>query len=609
MPRSMRRIVLDQREEGFTLVELVVAMLIIGIVLVSVATVQVGTLQTNADNAARNTATALANGAMEQFRSIPWNVLRKGMASNYLTASGGDVLVSSGVLQVNDTSHTVFVAPSGASDQNLAKPWLPLFDSTGSHTQVINDPEGNGNSYRVKAYVTDNDAHVAGAVGIGVVVEWHRPGSTVIHYTSMFSSAYAPSGGCGSLDTAPFLTSCQPQYHSSANTASVTVLVSASEYDTATGDVGAPVPVVPGTTDGEIYTAGSRGRAETDSAQSTVVSSTVEHAVSSVAPLSGADTATIVGGSRHVLQASDNTADPEAPGPHQAPITGSGDPSLTGITHSGGEEVWVDGDDQRTATVRASTTSSCVVAATSVPAGQPCAAAAVNWDWKTHLRASWLIDGQGVELATVDTNGGTDSTAWAARFRLGGTVGNATLGCSTLSGAGCVSAGARSYVPTMHVGRMASPGWYGVNTAPNGLVYIMSYQDTVLLQRGASQSATAGAMTRTAQIYYWNGTGYQLIDVGLATEGTYNTASVYYDGANVTLSASATIGISKPSGKVSGSPPCAEERCRVEADAGLISVTLKVIVEPASGTPYVLETLALINGSNGNAEFTEPVDA
>jgi hypothetical protein len=159
---------------------------------------------------------------------------------------------------------------------------------------------------------------------------------------------------------------------------------------------------------------------------------------------------------------------------------------------------------------------------------------------------------------------------------------------------------------------MAGAGWDG-GQASSGLVYIsgsaghQGYEDTVVVQRGAAQSATDATMTRAARIYFWNGTAYQLVTVGLSTEGTYDTASVYYHGANVTLTASATISISPAIQKESGSA-CAVDSCKVQADAGMISVTLSIVVEPASGTPYLLETVAIINGSTGQADFTEPDD-
>jgi prepilin-type N-terminal cleavage/methylation domain-containing protein len=608
----MRRIVLDQREDGFTLVELVVAMLIIGVVLVSVATVQVGTLQTNADNAARNTASALANGAMEQFRSIPWNVLRKGMASNYLTASGGDSLVSGGVLTpvAGGLKHySIVVAPGGASDQDLTNARLPLFDTTGSHTQVIVDPEGNGNTYRVKAYVvTDTAAGADGAVGLAVVVEWERPGSAVVHRTSMFSAAYAPVGGCGNLDNAPFLTSCQPQYVSWANTASTSVLVSASEYDTATGDVGAALPVVPGTDSGGINTAGSRARAASDSAQSTSVSANVEFAVSSVSPLDGTDTATLVGGDFLSVQASNNTALPHPlPG---AAFNGYGGDAKTAILSSGNESVWIYGDFGREGHVTATTSSTCTTGPGTVPAGQPCAAAWVSQGpWTTPLGATWKrFDGaRDLQLVTSNNSAAQRSYAWTGRYQLGHAAGP---GCSALSGAGCVSAGAQSYVQTLRVGQMGGTGWIDSSgdPGPAQLVSVSGYADTVLVQRGAAQSATPATITRLGTISYWNGTGYTPVNVSVSPQGVYTTPQVFYDGANVTLTASATIAVSPPSQKVSGSE-CEKDRCRVQADAGLISVTLKIIVEPASGTPYLLEALLLINGSTGLAEYTEPVDA
>jgi hypothetical protein len=161
--------------------------------------------------------------------------------------------------------------------------------------------------------------------------------------------------------------------------------------------------------------------------------------------------------------------------------------------------------------------------------------------------------------------------------------------------------------PTINVGKMVTSGWIG-SKAPKGLVEIVGYNDSVLVERGAAQSTTAAAITRAATINYWNGTAYTPLSVISTTPDTTRTTGVVtYADANVTLTASATVSVSAPIAKTSGAN-CAVDRCRVQGDAGLISVTLKIVVVPASGTPYLLETVLLINGSTAYAQFTEPVD-
>ena len=415
------------------------------------------------------------------------------MASNYLSSSGGDDDVVSGTLKISGVVYTagnpppaIVVASSGASHEDISgTPGLPLFSPSGSHIQVINDPEGNGNIYRVKAYVTAPDGGVTGVLGLAVVVEWQRPGSAVVHRSSVFSSAYAPVGGCGSLDKAPFLTSCQPQYRSSANTASTSVLVSANEYDPLTNAVGDARAVVPGATPGGINSAGARARAASDSAQSTVVTGTVNHSVSSITPLNSDDPASIVGGATYVSQASDNTADPDAPPAHGGLTAGGGTPALAGISGAC-SSISVNADDDRWATAYASTTNSCaIIGANSVPAHQPCAYANLGAG-DSSLEATGVIEGNQFDYATTTLAAANDSKAWVGRFQLGGTSGNAVVGCGTLSGAGCVAAGAISYVPTIAVG-LPPAGWFD-GAAWNGLVVIDGYHDSVLVERGAAHA-------------------------------------------------------------------------------------------------------------------------
>jgi len=586
-------------------------MVIIGIVMVSLITVQVRTLQTNATSGARITATALANEAMEQFRALPWNVLRKGMASNYLTASGGDLLISGGYLTVQGTTLAVTVAPAGASDQNLTVPRVPLFDATGSNARKVTDPEGNGNTYVVKGYVTANSEGVTGAIGLAVVVERRRGTTGVLNRTVVLSTAYAPGGGCGNLDVAPFLTSCQPTYRASSNAASVNALLGSYTYDTATGTTGGQTSVVPGSTSSALSASSAQAQASVDSAQSSVTSGSVVYPLSSISPMLASGTATLVGGGSLLAQASNNTVDANAPAAHGGFTSGTGTPSFTSV--SGTATVSVRGDDGRSGTVTASTTTSCATPSGSfVPAGQPCAASSTSASGVSTLGASWsytnALGTQTLNLVAMAPSAAGKSGAWVGRYVQGGSVGIAgATGCSALTGAGCVSAGANSYLPTVTIGKFASGGWDS-GAASNGLVTISGYRDSVLVQRGGSQQTTPGTYVRRATISYWNGFSYSTIAVGDATATSASTGAVTWTALDMTISAQATVSVSAPSTRDSGSD-CTVDRCRIQVDTGLISVTVRVTVEPLTGDAYVLEGVALLNGANALAQYTEPADA
>jgi len=70
-----------KRDDGFSLVELVVAMAIISGVLLGLVTLQTKAMVTIAQAKERQQATAIANEVLEQLRALPWNSITKGPAS------------------------------------------------------------------------------------------------------------------------------------------------------------------------------------------------------------------------------------------------------------------------------------------------------------------------------------------------------------------------------------------------------------------------------------------------------------------------------------------------------------------------------------------------
>ena len=228
--------VLNHREHGFTMVELVVAMLVIAVVIVSLIAVQISAALTIADARSRQEATALGNEALEQMRAIPWNVLSKGLDHDYLTASGGDSYVTSGNLVVDGLPAVPLVVATAAQDQNSALPWAPLFSATGSNKQVRTDPAGLKSPYTIRAYVTKPVGSPSTLVGLAVIVEWTN-GRGKTNHTTIWSTAYKGSG-CGNLDTQPYLGACQALLDAEATSGSIVSQLTASTAS-------APVTAVP----------------------------------------------------------------------------------------------------------------------------------------------------------------------------------------------------------------------------------------------------------------------------------------------------------------------------------------------------------------------------
>lgn len=78
----------DQPDRGFSLVELVVAMVVLVIVMTALAQVLVSSLQDTAYARQRNEALTLANQAIEETKALGWSVVSEGMSASDLAASG-----------------------------------------------------------------------------------------------------------------------------------------------------------------------------------------------------------------------------------------------------------------------------------------------------------------------------------------------------------------------------------------------------------------------------------------------------------------------------------------------------------------------------------------
>ncbi len=261
------------RDGGFTMMELIVAMVVIAIALLVLTGIQISAARTIAEARDRQEATALGNEAMEQMRAIPFNVLSKGLASNFLSASGGDPWVDGTDLKVDGETTALKIATS-AQDQNLGVPWQPLFDGFGSNLQVRTDAAGTQVPYSIRAYTTQSSTGDAATVGLAVVVSWpDRRGGT--SHTTFRSEAYRGGlDGCGSLDTQPFLGACQALLASSSSSGSIVTTVSGS---TIPSPDSVPTPVL-GT--GTFYTLqmrSSNASAGVDSQQVTIASSYVNY--------------------------------------------------------------------------------------------------------------------------------------------------------------------------------------------------------------------------------------------------------------------------------------------------------------------------------------------
>jgi hypothetical protein len=518
------------------------------------------------------------------------------------------------------------VAASGTNDQALAEPWAPLFDGTGSNIALKYDPSGRGDEYIVKSYVTDDQAGNNVARGLAVVVEWTQRTDGQVATTVLYSTAYAPSGGCGDLNNAPFLASCQALFYSASTSANVVMSASSSLPDDpanpgTVANAGSPVPILPGSSfyTFQMATGGTAARAS--SQQVTVTDSYVRYGgttrddnLSSTQPIDNGWTS---GYQSFTLRASDDLVNPGAAPQNPPDVTASVTSSEESIDSNlaSATRLTARADDKRGGLADASVTQACDtgVGAAQVPATDPCATAKLAASTGLSGYMELKVAGDTVELGRVlHESGITRDTSWAGRFTAG-VLGNSVTGCNPLGGSGCVSAGADRYIGTMNVGKITSgAGQWDDGKAANGLVRVTSYHETVSAQRGTQQPTSPAVFSRSGTVAYWTGSGYTSVSLSAALNTTRAIDVVTWTTPQAVVTASGTLTITPSTASVEGATDttCKTGPCSVDARNGNVATVVTYMIVPTNPAvaPYNLTVSTVINGSQAAASYKEPED-
>jgi prepilin-type N-terminal cleavage/methylation domain-containing protein len=620
-------------DAGFTLVELIVAMVILGVVLVSLIGVQISAAVTIASARDRQAATALANQSMEQMRAMPYNALAKGLVTNFVALAGGDTRVTGTNLKLQDTPSspvTTYPLLVGKGSQNLAQPLPPLFTSTGSNKQVVTDVTGTANTYTIRGYVTDLGGSVPPAtVGLIVTVDWtDRAGKP--RHTFLISAAYR-GGGCGNLDTQPFLGACQALFDSSSSSGTITTQVSAGSVadETSPTYTGFPLPGPSSSNPFYSLAVGTAGvSAVASSQQVTIVRAIDQYGGTTVDDNDPATDPMTVGWGygfdNDVLGASDDPSLSELPANPtdlaNAPGTTATDTRSVGNS-SDSVSFQAQSDYRRSSTADASATASCL---SGIPVKQPCAYAKINNFPQMEGGSGYIlmyVKNQTIRLSRriedLTGNGSNSEEAWAARYQTSPST-LASRGCTTLTAEGCVAAGANRTMATLAIGTAIASGsgttssWNG--QAPEGLVLVQGVTATcpagltesVLVQRGASQKSATETVARCGSIRYWNGSSYTTSPNLTATVGgptlVYTTTPVTLTIGSFSITATAVVTVSPPARTTTGPANCDTDACTITADAGVISIDATYTVT-GFGTPFVVSSGTLVNPPAATASY------
>lgn len=590
MLRRHRHRLLSEREHGFTLAELIVAMMILAIIIVILIGVQLSAMVTIADAAKRQQATAYANQAMETVRAMPWDTIRAGNAPGFHTAGGnvdpyftGDT--SGGIVTVDGADYTVRINGDWTSSD---EPRPPLFDSVGANVMVMRDPAIPDVDFTVRAYIVDSLGGTAASVGLLVIASWTELKTGDTNEIALRSSAYSSSRGCGEVSTHPFLSACQDRFTFSSSSGFASTSITAALEGSAD-----PAPVLPDGNLAEISTRSATVGASGASLQVSDVEGTVRRGGVQTRQLSGDVTAT--GFTELSTGASNNYAVSGGAPPHDA-ISVTAAPSSTQTVSQSGWQVRARSDDGRTGQSTSSTNQPCQVG--QLGAGDPCTYSQLSGSGDFFA----TLDVESDSLQAMSRQGSATSTAGAGRFAFN-TPGT-DYGCQDLAQSGCASARATYQEQTLRIGAPGSGTWE--EGAPY-LVEIGSYTDSVLVQRGFLQASQPASLSRTATVRFWDGGSVQTTPVSSGASGVVaQTGEVTRQlTGDVTIVASAEVAVTPVSEQKLGEDPvvdCVEDVCALSANAGSITVSVQYEITTSEGT-YRIYQSTIITGSTAGAAF------
>jgi prepilin-type N-terminal cleavage/methylation domain-containing protein len=588
------------RDYGFTLTELLVTMVIIGVVLLGLVGLQLTALRTVTLSKQRQQATAAGNEVMERLRSLPYDILVKGMNPSAVSVdpniSGGRLLPASlNEVPVADNT-TLTTAP-------------PLAGGGGSNVTQVPDTASGSVTYAARSYVSRGGAVAADSpVALTVIVSWSSAATQGRTLSERFrSQAFAPKG-CLSTANRPFSGPCQAFLYADA-------AVKAGSYSATGLDGGAllngdgatalslPLPIGSAGVAAEqttnirgraVSSGGIRLQAQTTLQQLGLVESTTlagdDPANASTAP--PIDTATLsqstgpvsVDGERAVLTATSGSSDSGA--------------LLSSATPTGGSCPDVNG--------------TAVVA-------QPCSNTTVSQGGPATMSLDLKSIG-GRDLAPVAVASGqappagSPGVAWSGRYL-------SSLGpvyCTSVTGAGCVAAGAKRTLGTTVVGLL--PAVSTGDTAPlltDGLVKVTGYADKSAADSSAANAATAAATpARSGTVRYRNAAG-TYVDRSLTpttnetatlqtVTGTYLTSTT---GQPITVTIEGTVSIKPALVVTTVSDATCSTGCTKQVTQPSILVALTYRVMQAGSTIVAFELNADLGSTFATSTYKAPPSA
>jgi prepilin-type N-terminal cleavage/methylation domain-containing protein len=558
-------------EEGFTVIEMMVAVMVLAVVMTSLVYVTATSLKQVSFAKQRQVAGGLVDKTMEQARALPYQMIQTGLDDHDVTTSSdSNISVSGSTYTFTPTGETIVHGNQNGSSACpgatvCQAPLIPHRSTTAL----------NKTTYTVSTYLTNYSGN-SGAYRITVIVSWTPSQVTgVSNKVSSQSVLYSPSNGCLSDQTHPFSAPCQPFLYAQSTTGKGAITISP------------PTGLAGNAIQGVSLDSAQLNLAQTESAMQIEQTSKVEGSVTTGgSTLSVGGTPLTPAGSTTSSSQTDNDPATNSSTQPSCPISQS---STTTQSYTGGSGNGValadsSGDSGCTvSTAQAASSSSPTcndISGLPVNTSLPCGSGNVQQTGSTQS-ASLTLGLGGVSLGStaLASVAAAPSASKVLATRLKTPSGTS---CASTTGDGCVHAEAVRSIGTLTLGAMPSsvlsllPGWGSGSS--NFLLKLQNYTDSVSAESGigvaapCANEASTCAGTAAGTVVYWNGTGYTTKTINWsvgASVPALNIPSVsvtgLVSGALVNISMTNTLSFGAPTTTTSGSSPCQISECKATA--------------------------------------------
>jgi type II secretory pathway pseudopilin PulG len=543
-------------DEGFTLIELTVAMVVTMLVMSSLIIVFLGSIRGVALAKQRQAATALATSTMEQFRALDYGTLSAGLYCSDLVGDTNITIV--GTCGAAGATVTLAVPGTSISETVKVQTGTPSGTVGPVYPHIATKAVENVN-FKTKAYVTVSPTTPA-AFNLTVLVSWSSNVSKGTKTVTQRSTEFSPSR-CLSSATHPYSGACQAAFNGDAGFSSAVISVTNTSGDgqDIPGFGGSSVQLALGalsSTLGVEQISKLTGKAQTTSA-----TAVTDSGATSTGGVSGA-----VAADSDPSSATNGTSTATVSQSSVSTVSISGGAGVLGAVPASG------GSGSLDARV-SSTTSSCLDAAGVgiLATNRPC-----TWGSRQSAGTGGSVTLQLPNGAPNFTIASASPAAAPSRSTVAVIPGSGGTACPTASGAGCITAqSSRSMgvyalggLPTPKTGDTAPPAnWNGALINLSGVVE-NAYAESGIGARTPKFTRSAGTLT----YYDQPSASYKTVDMtALAADTAYTVAPVtatFNQGGHVeafSVSASFTLGASTASASTAADPACKTTACTASA--------------------------------------------